>query len=386
MRILIVHTTYKVRGGEDSVVYNEAELLRNAGNEVELLLFSNNDKTALNVAQLPFSITSYRNTLQKIREFKPDVMHVHNLHFAGSPSVLYAAKKAKLPVVMTLHNYRLLCPSATLFHDGKLFTNSVNSSFPFAAVKKGVYQNSHIITGWLALSGWLHQQAGTWNIPAKYIVLGDNAREVFQNSKMKKLADKMVIKPNFCYAGEPATTPAGSYYLFVGRLSDEKGIRVMLGAFKNANITLKIIGDGPLLAEVKAAADVYPNIEFLGAKQAPEVRQYIAGAKALIFPSVWYETFGMVIIEAFSCGVPVIAAAIGEAQHLVQDGVNGLLCKANDESDLLKKVIRFEQFDEKTLAGLSSNALKSYNENFSPKENLAKLSEIYNNVKSPASA
>lgn len=377
MRILIIHTVYKIRGGEDSVVYNEAALLRSDGHEVEMLVFSNNGGTALKVLQLPFNLSSYHKTLQKVREFKPDVIHVHNLHFGGSPSVLYAAKKENVPVVMTLHNYRLLCPSATLFFRDKLFTNSLDQLFPIDAVRKGVYQNSKLITFWLAISGMLHHLAGTWNIPQKYIVLGDNARSLFADSKLKQLTSRMLIKPNFCYQGDARHNAKEEYYLYIGRLSPEKGINILLSAFSKAGTQLKIAGGGPMEMQIQEMAARYPNIQFLGSKNPDEIRALISGAKALIFPSVWFETFGMVIIEAFSCGTPVIASAIGEAKHIVMDGVNGLLFEPGDTDDLLAKLQHFEAMDNEALMSMSKGALKTYQDNYTPEQNLKKLRHVY---------
>ncbi|MGN6181006.1 MAG: glycosyltransferase family 4 protein [Mucilaginibacter sp.] len=384
MRILIVHTLYKVKGGEDSVVYNEAELLRSAGHVVDLLIFSNSKNTLLKVLQMPFNLSSYRRALQRIHEFKPEIIHVHNLHFAGSPAVLYAAKKVRVPVVMTLHNYRLLCPSGTLFFRERLFARSVNQLFPVEAVKKGVYQNSKLITFWLAFSGMLHQLAGTWEIPGKYVILGDNTRSLFADSKLKRITDRMMVKPNFCFGDTINQHTKDGYYVYVGRLSAEKGINVLLGAFGNSGKRLKIAGSGPMEAQVNQAAAKCPEIEFCGPQSPDEVRKLIAGAKALIFPSIWFETFGMVIIEAFSCGVPVIASAIGEAKHLVADNVNGLLFAPGDENDLLAKLEYFEALDDNALAKFSQQALKAYQENYTPELNLKKLHYVYNAALSSA--
>jgi glycosyltransferase involved in cell wall biosynthesis len=384
MRILIVHTVYKIKGGEDSVVYNEAELLRSAGHEVDLLLFSNNGNTALKVMQMPFNVSSYKKTLRKIKEFQPDVIHVHNLHFAGSPAVLYAAKKCKVRVVMTLHNYRLLCPSGTLFFKEKLFTNSVNQVFPADAVRKGVYQNSKLITFWVALSGMMHQLAGTWNIPEKYVVLGDNAKMLFEDSKLKQLTNRMLIKPNFCYPGNIQQEAKAGYYVYAGRLSAEKGINVLLEAFSKTGAKLKIAGSGPMEDRIKEAAMQHPNIQLMGSLPPNDVQKLIAEAKALIFPSIWHETFGMVIIEAFASGTPVIASAIGEAKNLVVDGVNGLQFKPGDHADLLAKLYYFEAMDSDSLTKLSENALKTYQENYTPEENIKKLHHIYDAASSHA--
>jgi len=378
MRILIVHTLYKVRGGEDSVVYNEAELLRSAGHEVSMLIFSNSRNTLLKVLQMPFNLSSYCEALRKINQFKPNVIHVHNLHFAGSPAVLYAAKKCRVPVVMTLHNYRLLCPSGTLFFREQIFDKSLNQLFPVDAVKKGVYQNSKLITLWLAFSGMLHHIAGTWNIPNKYVVLGDNTKSLFEDSKLKSIASRMLVKPNFCFGGTPYQLTEDGYYVYVGRLSAEKGISVLLSVFSNSKLPLKIAGSGPMEATVKEAAARNSNIEFCGSLPAEETRKLISGAKALIFPSIWFETFGMVIIEAFSCGVPVIASAIGEARHLVTDNVNGFLFVPDYQKDLLARLDYFEALDKDALMKLRKGALKTYQDNYTPEMNLKELHYIYN--------
>src|SRR3990170_1599351 len=162
MKVLVIHTRYKMKGGEDSVVFNEMELLRSNGVNVELLQFTNATGTVLKFVQLPFNFDSYRKTRKKVKEFRPDIVHIHNLHFGGSASIISALKKEKVPFVSTLHNYRLLCPSATLFKNGKIFLNSVKSNFPWGAVFDGVYQNSRFLTLWLGISMFLHQAAGTW--------------------------------------------------------------------------------------------------------------------------------------------------------------------------------------------------------------------------------
>jgi glycosyltransferase involved in cell wall biosynthesis len=380
MRILIVHTGYKIRGGEDSVVDNEMDLLRSAGHEVNILRFANSGFSLLKLLQLPFNYSSYNKTKKTITSFKPDIVHVHNLHFAGSTSVIYAVKKCNVPVVVTLHNYRILCPSGTLFFDNKLFLSSINKLFPVEAIKKGVYQNSKVITLWLAISAVINQLMKTWDIPDRYIVLGSNAKDIFLSSKYRHLADKMRIKPNFCFPHHEQQKQSGDYYLYVGRLSPEKGINVILNAFSKTDFVLKIIGSGPLEEEIKAFSDKFSNIEFLGVKAKNDVYSLISGAKAIIFSSIWYETFGMVIIEAFACGTPVIASSIGEAKNLVNDKINGLLFKAGNEDDLLDKVIYYESLSMEDKLQYKSNALKAYQESYTPEINLRQLVNIYEEI------
>ena len=380
MRILIIHTGYKIRGGEDSVVDNEMDLLRSAGHEVDILRFTNSGYTLLKLLQLPFNYSSYNKTKRAITLFKPDVVHIHNLHFAGSTSVIYAIKKSGVPMVVTLHNYRMLCPSGTLFFDNKLFLSSINKLFPVKAIKNGVYQNSKVITLWLAVSAAINQLMKTWDIPGKYIVLGNNAKDVFLSSKYKDLTNKMSIKPNFCFPFPEQQKQPGNYYLYVGRLSPEKGISVLLNAFSKTNLKLKIIGSGPLEEEIKSFSMEFNNIEFLGIKGKEDVYSLISGAAAVVFSSIWYETFGMVIIEAFACATPVIASAIGEAENLVNDKINGLLFEPNNETDLLDKVLYYESLSIEDKLQYKANALKAYRDNYTPEINLKKLISIYEEI------
>lgn len=387
MKILFIHTYYKLKGGEDNVVANEIELLRAAGMEVEQLTFSNSGSTLLNLLQLPFNFRSYRKTSRKIQEFKPDVVHIHNLHFAGSASVVYAIKKRHLPIVMTLHNYRLLCPSASLYHDNQLFIDSLKKGFAWQAVRKGVYQNSRLITFWLACSMYLHEQLDTWNKIDRFIVLGEHAREIFANSKFHRLADKLVVKPNFCFSPEESglketgmpVTPVANvpYYLYVGRLTEEKGVPVLLEAFAASGHALEIVGTGPMEALVLDYCIRYPNISFTGVRSTTEVSELLRGAKALIFPSVWYETFGMVVIEAFAAGTPVIASDLGNIRNLVAEGRGGLLFRAGDAADLSRKIAHFEQLTPALRADYGKQARQEYLRQYSPEANLIQLSALY---------
>lgn len=380
MRILIIHTSYTIKGGEDSVVENEKDLLISAGHVVLLLSFSNGDREIKKLLQLPFNYSSYRNTTKTLTDFRPDVVHIHNLHFAGSVSVLYAVKKSKVPMVVTLHNYRLLCPSGTLFFKNKLFTGSVHQIFPLEAIAKGIYHDSKLLTFWLALCNASHQLLCTWAIPNRFIVLGEKEKEIFEYSKYQHLAGRMVIKPNFCPPSPSRYTPSGEYFLFVGRLSEEKGIEMMLHTFSKSGHPLIIIGSGPLENKVKEQASLYANIRFLGIYPKEKICELMAEAIALIFPSIWHETFGMVIIEAFACGTPVIASAIGEAIHLVKHERNGLLFEAGNESALLDSINSFNLLSKENKLKYSDEALKTYERHYTPTANLKQLEKIYHSL------
>ena len=381
MKILVIHTIYKLKGGEDSVVANEIKLLRSYGEDVELLQFSNGGNTLLKVLQLPFNCSSYSKVTEKLICFKPDVVHIHNLHFAASASVVYALKRHKVPFVITLHNYRLLCPSATLFYKGKFFTDFVNKAFSWKAVMKGVYLNSSLLTFWVSFSMMLHQFFGTWKNTAKFIALGQHTIEIFKNSKYKYLVNKIVVKPNFCYNQELVNEEKSDYYLYLGRLSEEKGLYVLLNAFANSNFNLKIAGTGPMEEEVISFAKNHPNIQFLGHVDKQTADKLLSAATALIFPSLWYETFGMVIIEAFAAGTPVIASLLGQLKFIINNKLNGLHFEAGNETNLREKIDYYQNLSKDEKIVYQRNALKSYQDSYSPAMNYNQLKFIYNEAK-----
>ncbi|RYY05996.1 MAG: glycosyltransferase, partial [Sphingobacteriaceae bacterium] len=320
MKILVIHTSYKYRGGEDTVVAEEIKLLLQAGIQVELLEFNNDESSLIKLLQLPFNIQSYYTTKNKIASYKPDLVHIHNLHFGGSPSVIYAIKRSKVPFVITLHNFRLLCPSGILFYNGKLFLDSLKHSFPWKAVNLGVYKNSKLITFWLGLSMYIHQNLGTWKTCNKYIVLNEHARKLFLNSKLQLTEKQLIIKPNFSSVPTMQVQKREDHFLYVGRLSEEKGIMLLLSAFSAGTYKLKIAGDGPLKEDVISYASKYPNIEFLGSVNQAAILTLMQQCTALVFPSLWFEGMPLTIIEAFACGTPIIASKLGAMETMITMG------------------------------------------------------------------
>jgi len=378
MKVLVVHTFYKLQGGEDHVVANEISLLQSAGNEVELLSFSNEKNTLFKLLQIGYNHSAYRQTLDKLESFKPDVVHIHNLHFGGSAAVVFAIKKAKIPLVMTLHNYRLLCPSGSLFHDNRLFLNSVYASFPWKAVKKGVYQQSKLITFWVAFSAYLHQKALTWRTADQIIVLGEHSRSLFSNSKLGYLSKQMVVKPNFCFSPLLADiVKSDQYFLYVGRLTEEKGLKVLLEAFAGSGLPLKIVGVGPLQELVESYTLQNPNIDYLGQQSKEKVSFFLSQSAALIFPSVWFETFGMVVIEAFAMSVPVITSDLGNMKNMVTHEHNGLTFEAGNPEELRKTVKAYWELDKEEKERYQGNARATYELRYTPENNLLQLKTIY---------
>ncbi|HEX8462241.1 MAG TPA: glycosyltransferase family 4 protein [Segetibacter sp.] len=380
MKILMLHCTYQYKGGEDTVVEEEMKLLSLKGHKVELLQFSNSGNELQKVLQIPFNISAYNKTKQVLRRFKPDVVHIHNLHFGASPSVIYAIAKHKTPFVNTLHNYRLLCPSGTLFFNEKPFLDSLKQSFPWSAVTKGVYRNSKVLTFWLAFSMKLHQWLGTWKLCSKYIVLTDYAKQMLLQSSLKLKNEQIAVKPNFCYAPAYKNFTGGKHFLFVGRLTIEKGVRLLLNTFSALDCEIRIAGDGPLKDEVISFSARFSNIKFLGSLDKQGVFEQLQTSSALIFPSIWFEGMPLIIIEAFSAGTPVIASKLGAMDSMITPGYNGFHFQPESQEDLSKQVNNWNALSEKEKLVFRHNAEKSYEQFYSPGSNAKQLIAIYNSV------
>lgn len=380
MKVLVIHTSYKYKGGEDTVVAEEIKLLQTAGIEVELLAFNNYESTLFKLVQLPFNLQAYSKVKTKLATFKPDIVHVHNLHFGGSTSVIYAVKRSNIPIVITLHNYRLLCPSGILFNNGKLFLASLKQQFPWDAVKLGVYKNSKLITFWLGLSMFIHQKLETWKKINKYIVLSEHAKTLFLSSNLKLSEKQLIVKPNFSSVPILDKKEAKNYFLYVGRLSEEKGIMLLLSVFSQSDYTIKITGDGPLKEEVISYSLKYPNIQFLGISNKEEVFNLMQSCSALVFPSIWFEGMPLTIIEAFACGTPVISSKLGAMETMIIPGYNGLHFQAQSEKDLKDKLDLWYQLDAIKKHEYRFNARKTYEELYTPEKNLKQLLSVYQEV------
>lgn len=380
MKVLFIHCRYKLAGGEDGVVSAEVQLLRSNGIDVQLLQFSNEGSSLLKVLQLPFNISSYLKTSRQLQAFKPDIVHIHNLHFAASTSVLYAVKSKKIPFVVTLHNFRLLCPTGTLYYNGKPYLKSLNGGFPWAAVRDGAYNQSKLLTFLVGFSTWLNRLVGTWKLPDRFIVLTGHAKSIIEKSNLHLDLNKIIIKPNFVYDLQASTEFRNQNFLFIGRLSEEKGIRVLLEAFKYSGYSLKIIGDGPLKDLIEADSKKHSNITYLGFQQKDVITKELKSCNALIFPSVWYETFGLTIIEAYATSTPVIASNIGSASLLIQNEFNGLHFEESNVDDLKNKLDKWQAMGEDEKEAYRKNARKTYEQYYTPAENLKQMLSIYTSV------
>ena len=388
MRILFVHNRYQQEGGEDVALDLEVRLLRQKGHDVSTLLFDNDDLKGLATkvkkgVDAVYSRKSARLLADAIRGFRPDIVHVHNIFFAASPAVLWAAARQRLPVVYTLHNYRLICANALLLRDNQVCHLCVKKTFPLAGIRYKCYRGSAVETGLVTLVTGLHKVLRTWRRKvAAYIVLTEFARSRMQDSSLLPAPGQLHLLPNFIFDPGEASPPATrlSSYLFVGRISREKGVHVLLEAFARLpESTVLIIGDGPDKNMLEAAYQSFKNIIFAGKKEKSQVLQAMKGCRALLFPSIWYEGLPYTIIEAFATGTPVFASAIGSMQELIRDSYNGYHFPPGDAEGLRKKIIHFESHPEEH-EQLYENARRTYTGKYHPDQHYASLMSIYENV------
>lgn len=395
MKIIQVHNYYKQAGGEDEVVSAEKKMLIDAGHQV-ITYYKNNDDisgfrsmllTCVKTIWNPATVIEFRKLLKKDR---PDVVHCHNTFPLISPAIYWACAKESIPVVQTLHNYRLLCPSANLFFKGKIYESSIGKLFPWQAVRDRVYRNSRFGTLVVASMLFVHRIIGTWkNKVTLYIALTQFHKEKMIEGGLSE--NLIMVKPNFI-SEEPEIMISDSLnieinrpiLLFVGRLSPEKGCSLLIHAWKKVEQKNKkkplllIAGDGPEknFLENLCKSLSLKEIRFLGLQSREQIQYLMAKADLLIFPSLWYEGFPMTIVEALNRGLPVVASNIGSMRSIIVDGINGFKFKPGDIDDLtdcIKNVLE----NSNELKEIRDRMLNKPNPEYKSSGNLESLLQIY---------
>jgi len=373
-RVLVVHNRYQNAGGEDAVVADEAALLRERGHAVHLYVRDNRelqDMSALNAfTQTVWARRTAADMGRLIDAFRPDVVHVHNTFALVSSSAQWTAVAAGIPVVQTLHNFRLLCVQAMFLHQGRVCEDCLGRA-PWRGVLRKCYHNSGPQSAALATMLGVHRALGTYRDKVtRYIALTEFCRRKFIEGGLPQ--DKFMVKPNFVDAGPPPVGPR-SGALFVGRLAPEKGIETLLAALGELpGFTLDVIGDGPERDKVAA----HPQVRLLGWRTPKEVRERMARASYLLMPSVWYENFPRTLVEAYACGLPVIASRLGALLELVDHGFTGLLAEPDSPRELARQIRWAEDFPEK-MRRMGEHARAIYEVEFTPQVNYQRLMAIY---------
>jgi glycosyltransferase involved in cell wall biosynthesis len=331
-------------------------------------------KLALNTI---WSWSAHEDLLTLLRREKPDLVHFHNTFPLISPSAYSACRAMGVPVVQSLHNYRLSCPAATFFRAGQPCEACLGKSFAFPGVQHKCYRNSALQTSVVASMLTYHQWRDTWRkMVTVYIALSEFSRAKLVQSGLP--APKIMVKPNFVESPLASHSSAGrGYVLFAGRLSNDKGVSTLLDAWSGLDdIPLKVAGDGPLRADVETFNAVNKSFEFLGYRARQDVLAYMRQARFLVFPSEWYEVFPMTIVEAFASSLPVIASRLGAMAELIRDGETGLLFAPGDPKDLADKVRWLWRHPEEA-SRMGRAAREEYQKKYTPERNYQLLMQIY---------
>lgn len=343
MRVLQVHTRYRQAGGEDAVVATEQQLLVDAGHEVRLWQAANptSATAAASLASGPWNPAAARRIREAARAFGPDVAHIHNTWFAASPSVVSSLRRLGIPVVMTLHNYRLLCPAATLYRDGAPCHDCVGVD-PWPGVRHRCYRGSTAQSAIAAGTVAIHRRRGTWQHEVDaFLALSEFGKERFCEGGLPRR--KVLVKPNSVADPGPRPRPpsASNEILFIGRLTPEKGIEHLLAAWSRleTDLQLTVIGTGPLAEQLRSAV-VARNVTFLGQCPHEAVTARLRSARGLVFPSTWYEGHPLVAIEAAAAGLPVILSDLGAMTELFSPEAEALLFRPGDQAALAERLER----------------------------------------------
>ncbi|MBQ5884532.1 MAG: glycosyltransferase family 4 protein, partial [Clostridia bacterium] len=391
-KVLLVHNYYKIPGGEDSVVANEKQMLEENGHQVVFYSRHNNEMDSMSKLQkllLPintiFNFKTFKDIIKIIKTEKIDIVHVHNTLTLISPAVYYAALYCKVPVVQTVHNFRMICPGATFYRDGNICEDCVSKGLK-CAIKHKCYRGSLLQTLLCVLNTKIHRFTGIYK-KINYICLTEFNKEklLLLNKGKRKVIDetKVFIKPNFSpiETTEEIKTERKDQYVFVGRLEEIKGIKLLLEAWKQLGESapkLILCGTGPLEDWCKdfVEENKLNNVEFRGFIPNEDVIDIISESRALIFPTQVYEGFPMTIAEAFSVGTPVICSDLGNAGSIVEEGITGLKFQIDSVEGLLEAVNRLDGYES-----IYETSKKEFAEKYTKQKNYLDMCAIYEGIK-----
>ncbi len=381
VKILLCHNFYRSPGGEDHVYHDEGWLLEQHGHEV--IRFERDNVSISEMGRLKLAKTTlwsrecYQQIFDLVQQHRPEVVHFHNTFPLISASGYDAAQRAGAAVVQTMHNFRTICPGSTLLRNNAVCEKCVTKTLSIPSVIHKCYHDSHSASAVVAISSAYHSLRGTWNRSVnRYIALTNHSRQIFITGGLHPA--KVAVKPNFVRPDPGVVRSDGTHAVFVGRLAIEKGVLTLLEAWERLgrDIPLKIIGDGPLNEDVIRAQQSNPQVSWLGRLPFDRVLEEVGRARVLVCPSIWYETFGRSMIEAFATGTPVVASNIGSMQELVTDGKTGLHFRVGDAGDLAAKILKV--FDDQTFFDEACKAARAeFEQRYTAEKNYEMLMAIY---------
>jgi glycosyltransferase involved in cell wall biosynthesis len=382
VRILQIHTQYREPGGEDVAADAERALLQDAGHEVISIRRENSAtaaRAALQLASYPWNPASTASIMGVVEEFKPQIAHIHNTWFAISPDVLRALKKADIPTVVTVHNYRLMCTNAQLLRNGAPCELCVGR-VPWRGVRYRCYNGSGSASLAAAVGIQVHRTLGTWRrYVDRFIALTEFSRQRVIASGIP--GDRIEVQSNFVSDPGPRQQPpsASRKVAFVGRLSPEKGLAAAIASWKQAatgDLELVIAGDGPQRAELEALAG--PSVSFLGHIDRQEVCSLMLACRAMITPSIWYEGQPLGVLEGFAAATPVLGSSIGGLGETIEPLGQSWAAGPGNHRDWVNALERLTDNSLVDSGGLAARRL--YERRHSPPAARRRLEGIYSKL------
>lgn len=403
MKILQINKHHYIKGGADRVYFNTGNLLAENGHEVihfstshpqntessfsdYFVPFIENRKNGftykvLNSGRYLYNKDASRNLIKLIEDFKPDIAHLHLIYGELSASVLKALRKMRVPVVQTVHDYRLLCPAnALLDSQNRICEKCINRRFYQCSLNRCL-EDDFFYSSILSMEAYIRKYLID---PISYIDLFIFVSKFSEQKHFefdRRFESKAVHLYNFTDLHRTKwESDKENYFLFFGRLSKEKGLETLLNVAGKVKANFKIAGDGPLAGKVRRCAANNEHIHFLGYQTGEELKQLISQASYIVVPSEWYENNPMTVLEAYSYGVPVIGARIGGIPEIVIDEKTGFLFTSRDEADLERVILKASRVSLSDYKALSENAISFARQHFSSSNHYLKLMEIYNDV------
>jgi glycosyltransferase involved in cell wall biosynthesis len=380
LRLVFAHNRYRNRGGEDESRDQEISLLRSKGHEVFEYEVDNKDISRSSYLAAGFQSIWNMEQQSRLTKFmqqtRPHILKVDNYFPILSPSVFSAAKGLGIATVLSVRNYRMICPGASLFRDGHICTDCVGSKLALSAIRHQCYRGSYLQSAAVALSNGFAHFFGTWEHSVdRYIAVSEFVKKELIRGGFP--SDKISVKAN-SIVDTGVGSGDGGYALFVGRLIPEKGIRTLLDAWQKlgTSLPLKIIGEGSLEDLVIAASKANSNIEYLKRQPIAKVCEYMGRATFLVFPSEWFEPFGRSIVEAYSKGTPVIGADTEPMRDMIESGQTGMFFQAGDSDDLARTILSMVE-DKQRLSSMREQARLRYLKSYSAEENYTQIMTIF---------
>lgn len=384
MRILILHNFYQYRGGEDTYFISLARLLKVKGHQVityakDSGYINNSLRKRINVGLGMYKNKSVEEDLSSlIKTHNPNIVHINNIYPLISASAYQVCKKNGIPIVQTAHNYRFVCPKGTLFRDGKICELCVKKNFAYPSIFYGCYHNSNLASLIFSSSFFYHRSKGAFDCIDKFIFPSEFTRRYYiDNLGLEK--DKTNVIPYFVENESKPFNSQRQYFLYAGRLSEEKGIIHLLDIFSNLlSYKLVVLGDGPLRNKVEQYRK-YKNIIIKGFISPEKMHSYFREAICTIIPSLWYEVLPMVMLESFVNSTPVIVPNFGTFQYTVTDGKNGFFYEQYNFNDLKAKIL-YVWNNRNKIEKMREFARKEYEEKYTPEKHYRSLLRVYQDL------